>query len=212
MDLKFSECTLISLEKMFDLTVLDESPILESWLTSKMEFSQWEKESLKFFQKLLRHNVHNWNEIELIQNFIGPIFSLANFSGRTYNYFAEREIRGKVGDVVLYGNPDGMIASGFREPEKPYFCFQEYKKHLDPKGDPAGQTLAAMITAQELNQHQYTVYGCYIVGDVWRFMILEEREYSLSNSYSATADKGIFEIFSILKALKNIVKQFANEI
>ena len=138
MELKFSECSLISLEKLFGLEALDECPALQAWLTEKAEISDWERSSLAYFQKILQHNVLSWNEIELIQNFIGPVFALVNFSGKHCNYFAERELRGTVGEVTLYGNPDGMIASGFREPETPYFCFHEYKKHLDPKGDPAG--------------------------------------------------------------------------
>jgi hypothetical protein len=105
------------------------------------------------------------------------------------------------------GEPDGMIASGFREPETSFFCFQEYKKHLDPQGDPAGQALAAMIVAQELNEHRYPIYGCSVVGDMWRFMLLQERTYCLSNSYSATGDIGVFEIFRVLKVLKGLVKQ-----
>jgi hypothetical protein len=203
MELTFRECTLIKLEKLFNLVALDDCPALQEWLAGEADISEWEHQNLLFFRRILNHNVHSWNEIELIQHFIGPIFTLVDFSGKQFNYFAEREFRGQIGEVTLYGNPDGMIASGTREPEKPYFCFQEYKRHLDPKGDPAGQALAAMLAAQELNEHQYPVYGCYVVGDVWRFMLLQEREYCLSAAYSATGD-GLFDIFRILK----IVKQF----
>ena len=205
MEVKFSECSLISLERLFGLEALDDCPALQAWLTSEADISDWERSNLEYFRQLLRHNAHNWNEIELIQNFIGPIFALINFSGKHCNYFAERELRGIVGDVTLYGSPDGMIASGFREPETPYFCFQEYKKHLDPKGDPAGQALAAMLVAQELNGHRRPLYGCYVVGDIWWFMLLQERTYCVSASYSATGGEGIFDIFRILKALKRAV-------
>ncbi len=211
MDLKFGDCSLISLEKLFDLEALDECPALRDWLTEDAAISDWERTILAYLQQLLRHNVHNWNEIELIQNFIGPVFAFVNFSGKHCNYFAERELRGTVDDVALSGNPDGMIASGFREPETPYFCFQEYKKHLDPKGDPAGQALAAMLVAQELNEHHRPLYGCYVVGDMWRFMLLQERAYCLSDSYSATGGDGVFEIFRILKALKARVQQWLEQ-
>lgn len=211
MEVKFNECSLLSLEKLFELEVLDECPALQAWLTGEADISEWERTSLAYFRQLLRHNAHNWNEIELIQNFIGPVFALVNFSGKQYNYFAERELRGAVGEVIMYGNPDGMIASGFREPETPYFCFQEYKRHLDPKGDPAGQALAAMLVAQELNEHRRPVYGCYVVGDIWHFMLLQERTYCLSDAYSATGGDGIFEIFRILKRLKGFVIQLAEQ-
>lgn len=203
-ELKFNECTLLKLDKMFALTQVDECVTLDEWLNQDNEISDWERQNLLFFQKVLIHNVYNWNETELIQNFIGPIFTLVNFSSKRFNYFAERGFGSKVDEVMLSGNPDGIIASGFREPEKPYFCFQEYKRHLDPKGDPAGQALAAMLVAQEINQHKHPIYGCYVVGDIWRFMLLQEREYGMSASYSATGD-GIFDIFRILKVLKTFI-------
>lgn len=37
MELKFSECSLISLEKLFGLDALDDCPALQAWLTEKAE-------------------------------------------------------------------------------------------------------------------------------------------------------------------------------
>ena len=102
------------------------------------------------------------------------------------------------------GNPDSVIASGRRSPKKPYFCFHEFKRQHETKGDPAGQCLAAMLVAQELNEHKHPIYGCYVQGLDWFFMILEGKEYCISNGYMATRDD-IFDIFRILKALKQIV-------
>ncbi|OQY43650.1 MAG: hypothetical protein B6242_14295 [Anaerolineaceae bacterium 4572_78] len=106
--------------------------------------------------------------------------------------------------IELSGNPDGMIASGFRSPKQPYFCFNEYKKTLEQKGDPAGQCLAPMLIAQEMNNHKHKIYGCYVVGAAWYFMILQGKEYTISTFYNAT-DDDIFEIFRILKILKQII-------
>jgi hypothetical protein len=189
---------------MFGLNQIDDCVNLDKWLNHDSDISAWERQSLLFFRQILIHNVHNWNETELIQHFIGPIFTLVNFSSKQFNYFAERGLSGKIGEVTISGNPDGIIASGFREPEKPYFCFQEYKRHLDPKGDPAGQALAAMLIAQEVNEHEHPIYGCYVVGDMWRFMLLQGQEYCISVSYSATSD-GVFDIFRILKVLKGFI-------
>ncbi|MDM8530480.1 hypothetical protein QUF63_04860 [Anaerolineales bacterium HSG25] len=203
-EMKFNECRLIKLDKAFGLNQVDDLAPLDTWLNHDSDISEWERQNLRFFQAVLNHNVHNWNETELIQHFIGPVFTLVNFSSKRFNYFAQREFSGVVDDIELSGNPDGMIASGFREPEKPYFCMQEYKRHLDPKGDPAGQALAAMLVAQELNQHQHPIYGCYVVGDIWRFMLLQGREYGISIAYSASGDS-VFDIFRILKVLKEYV-------
>jgi len=209
-ELKFSECTLLKLEKLFGITLVDKPPVLTTWLRQRAPLSKWERQSLIFFQNILIHNVHSWNEIELIQNFIGPVFALADFaSSKKFNYFAERDLIGQVDGITLYGNPDGMIASGFREPETPFFCFQEYKRHLDPKGDPAGQALAAMLVAQELNQAAHPIYGASVIGEIWQFMTLQGREYSLSTSYVAT-NGGLFDIFRILKVVKQYVMEWTS--
>jgi hypothetical protein len=70
-ELKFSECTLLKLEKRFGLVMVDKLPALTAWLQQPAPLSEWERQSLLFFQRALIHNVHSWNEIELIQNFIG---------------------------------------------------------------------------------------------------------------------------------------------
>jgi hypothetical protein len=98
-----------------------------------------------------------------------------------------------------------MVASGRREPEQPYFAFQEYKKELDPNGDPAGQALAAMLVGQAMEDEPKVMYGCYVVGSIWKFITLDTNNtYSLSNGYEALNDD-IFDIFRILKNLKDIV-------
>ncbi|MCP4348288.1 MAG: hypothetical protein GY795_22600 [Desulfobacterales bacterium] len=202
--LDFKECTLIKLDKMFNLTQTEETRVLQNWLNGEAEISDLEHKILVILQQALKFNVDNWNESELIQHFIGPMFTIVNFSSRKFNVFSERPLSGVVDGIEMGGKPDGMIASGYREPEKPFFCFQEYKKEKNPDGDPAGQTLAAMLVAQEINERQYPVYGCYIRGRVWFFMLSEGREYCISEGYMATRDD-IFEIFRILKVLKSIV-------
>ncbi len=133
------------------------------------------------------------------------MFSLVNFSSYDFNHFSQREVSGTVDKYFLSGKPDSMVASGRREPEKPFFAFQEYKRELDPDGDPAGQALAAMLVGQQMEEVPKTMYGCYVVGSVWKFMALNtDRKYAISQDFSAT-NEYIFEIFRILKNLKNIV-------
>ena len=206
--LPFNQCTLLKLDKLFGLNQIDDWDALMAWLDQPHEISAWEEENLRFFRRVLAHNVHNWNESELIQHFIGPIFTLVDFSDKRFNYFAERRFGGQVDDIEIFGHPDGMVASGYREPEKPFFCFQEYKRHLDPKGDPAGQALGAMLAAQVINEYQHPVYGCYVVGDIWRFMMLQGRTYGMSAAYSATGN-GLFDIFRILKVLRRRIVELA---
>jgi len=51
------------------------------------------------------------------------------------------------------------------------------------------------------------LYGCYIKGEIWHFMMLQERAYCISNGYVATRDD-LFEIFRILKTLKQLITGF----
>lgn len=143
-------------------------------------------------------------------HFIGPMLSLVDFTGENFNAYANRSIKATIGDIELNGIPDGMIAKGRREPEIPYFCFQQYKKEIDPNGHPAAQALGAMLVGQRLNENKSPIYGCYVIGKFWTFMILEEKDYALSQGYDATSDE-ILIIFQILLSLKSIVKVLANE-
>ena len=208
--LTFRECTLFELEKQFALRELFESPLLQEWLTAEADISEFERQTLLNLRRKLKLNVHDWNEVELAYNFIGPVLSLVDYTTEHFNLFAERPLQGVVNGIELGGKPDGVIASGFRRPEIPYFCFHEYKKEQDPEGDAAAQVLAAMLVAQELNAHHHPVYGCYVKGQDWSFMILQGREYAISPPYIATRDD-IFEIFRILKALKQMISSFVAE-
>ncbi|MCI5134360.1 MAG: hypothetical protein D3920_04640 [Candidatus Electrothrix sp. AW2] len=201
----FREWTLAELDRAFKLTVLDTSPVLEDWINGQAEISPFEQQALRSFQTLLKTHVYDWNETELAYNFIGPLMTLVRFSTKEFNFFAERPLSAVVDKVEMTGRPDGIIASGFREPQQPYFCLQEYKQEKDPEGDPAAQVLAAMLVAQELNQHQLPVYGCYVKGEVWHFLTLEERSYAISQGYLASRQADLNEIFCILKHLKVII-------
>ena len=207
----FREWTLAELDRTFQLTVLDTSPVLEDWLNSPAEISSFEQQALCSFQTLLKTHVYDWNETELAYNFIGPLMTLVRFSTKEFNFFAERPLSGVVDKIEMSGRPDGIIASGFREPQQPYFCLQEYKKEKDPEGDPAAQVLAAMLVAQELNEYQLPVYGCYVKGEVWHFLTLEKLSYAISQGYLASRQADLEEIFRILKYLKVIITAFTHK-
>ncbi len=203
----FKECKIEKLDKLFSLRPLPlkRMSILQTWLNGQSEISEQERNYLLILQEYLEENVANWNELELAMNFIGPMFALVQFGyERKFNLFAERSLSGTVEGVELGGKPDGLIATGWREPEKPYFCFQEYKRDKDPDGDPQAQVLAAMLVAQEINERQFPIYGCYVRGRHWYFMALQGKEYSTSVEYSAVKPE-IFDILRILKVLKRMI-------
>lgn len=208
-----STCTLRNVDKNFKTREASTLPALDAWLAMPADISDFERNILTRYQQVLDFNVHDWNEHELDTHFIGPIFSLVNFSTHEFNHFAQRDIGATVDDILLYGRVDGMIASGRREPELPYFAFQEYKRNLDPNGDPAGQCLAAMLVGQTLGtmaeplEPLKAIYGCYVVGRDWYFMTLEDRNYAITKGHNALDSGELFDIFRILKALKSIVAE-----
>jgi hypothetical protein len=57
-----------------------------------------------------------------------------------------------------------------------------------------------MLVAQYLNENSHPVFGCYVIGRTWYFMVLQGSKYAISKDYSC-ADKEIFDIFRILKSL-----------
>lgn len=211
----FRQCTVSKLDDLFGLRKTFASPILDQWLQAEVALSEKERGMLESFQELLILNSDAWNEQELSLHFIGPILALTHFTEPyRFNLFAERKISaivpGRDGDIELSGEPDGIIATGYREPKIPMFAFTEYKRELEPEGDPAGQTLAAMLVGQALNQNQAPVYGAYVVGSDWRFMVLVAQHYTISRDYSALSDE-VFAILRILKALKVIILDLTAE-
>ncbi len=200
----FRDWKLPKLEKRFNLNRIRLSAMLQTWIEAEEAISDFEKSVLAYFGNHLEENIFYWNEQELSMHAIGPIFALTNFTSPKSNLFELRELTGAVDGEEMSGKPDGMISSGKGEPEIPYFCFHEYKKDSDPSGDPTGQCLAAMLVAQSKNEDNAPIYGVTITGENWRFLVLKEKNYDISSSYSA-GSKDIYDIFRILKRLKRII-------
>ena len=208
--LYFSQCTLPLLDKAFGLRSALELGALDDWFlrSAQVTLTELDLNKLADLQELLQVNANSWNEQELSLHFIGPIFSIVKFTDPyRYNLFAQRYIEATVADYLLKGEPDGLIASGYYEPEIPYFAFAEYKRQRDPNGDPAGQALAAMLVGQQLNPAPHPVYGCYVIGRDWFFMALHEKRYAISNGHNALQQPELADILRLLKALKLIVSE-----
>ncbi|MEY4903269.1 MAG: hypothetical protein RLZZ292_1084 [Bacteroidota bacterium] len=200
----FRECTMTKLDDLFGLKQMDTSLALSNWLSMPYELTELERNLLLQLQIKFNKNHIHWNEYELVSHFIVPVFSFVNFTTDYFNDFGERSISAKINNIELSGKPDGIIATGFREPKIPFFCFTEYKPETDPYGEPYGQCLAAMLVGQELNVPKRPIYGCVVKGADWNFMILEDKNYVISKRYVADDDK-LFDIFRILKCLKQLL-------
>lgn len=196
----FRDWTLEKIDESFGLKQVFNTSLLETLLDYNKEVNDFERQYIKDLQAHFILGGDDWNEVELENKFISPLIMFASTPTEQFSYFLERDLALEIDGYHLSGRVDGMIASGFRSPKKPYFCLNEYKKGTDPNGDPRGQALISMLVAQKINDDKFPIYGCYVIGRNWYFMILRGQEYAISNDYSCVNN----EIFDIYKILKNL--------
>jgi hypothetical protein len=204
----FREWDFDKIDEAFGTMQTFQSSALDQWLNYTYNCSDYEKKYIEQLQETLLLGVNDWNEVELENKFISPLIVFAQFDNPNFAYFLERPLSVTINNYELSGIVDGMIATGFRNPKKPYFCLTEYKRQTDPSGNPQGQTLIAMLAAQTLNgTPKQPIYGCFIIGKFWQFMVLEGKNYTLSQSFHADDDE-VFDIYRLLQGLKsNIIAQ-----
>ncbi|TAE00271.1 MAG: hypothetical protein EAZ97_06350 [Bacteroidetes bacterium] len=201
----FKDWTLSKLDDAFGIRQIWTSETLKKWQNIQIDITENETENLLMLQASLIRGGKAWNEVELENKFISPIVMLARIDDEEMGYFLERPLKAVVGNYELSGIVDGVIATGFRDPKKPFFCMHEYKRSVENSGNPDAQALAAMLVVQKLNDNQKPVYGLYIVGLIWNFMVLEGDKYCVSKDYTSDSED-IFAVFRMLKALKQIIK------
>jgi hypothetical protein len=149
-------------------------------------------------QQLLKY-VDTWNEDELKFLFISPLINLVNYKSDNYKIFTQRPMSVKYHEnsKTTSGKVEFMLARGIQTPKIPFFFLHEYKQENRKNNDPLGQLLIAMVAAQIQNADNHILYGCYVSGRNWFFVVLDGREYAVSNAYNA-ADNDIYQIFAIL--------------
>ena len=205
---KYSEAELI---KVFSLMrTKDYTPLMQEWLNVGVpQLTNAEKELFTEIYELVVCRIDGWQEEELKMNFIAFVLKLGYFnSSEKVSGYYDRIISADIDGIFLKVKTDFMLAKGILDmPEKPYFHFQEYKKQKDPYGDPTAQLIEAMLIAQELNQNKKPVYGAYIIGKFWDFVVLQGREYCISKSYDCTDREDLLQIIGILRKFKQILHE-----
>jgi hypothetical protein len=218
----FKSWTRDKLLDAFGLERTVQSPIMQTWLASQQEITDFEKQSLLFDLEKVWLYIDFWNEEEVKIKLIGTIVRLVGYDSKHLSAFADRTLRGIVDGIELYGEPDLMVARGKQEVKSPFFFIHEYKKEAPypPQGeiiaDPAGQLLAAMLVAYENNltepkMKEKPIYGAYVIGRNWFFVILQGREYAISRAYDATQTDDLLDIFRILKAHRQVIREIWGE-
>ena len=100
-----------------------------------------------------------------------------------------------------------MVAKGVLSfHQNPYFHFHEYKPQGNPTGEPMAQFLEAMLLAQEKNQNGKAIYGAEIIGQNWKFVILQGREYCISPTFNSIEREGLLKIIAILRKFRHILE------
>lgn len=203
----FRDWNLDKIDETFKVKLVRRLPILDELLAFEYQPTEFETQFLNKLRDTYFLGGEDWNEAELESKIISPLFVFADIDNEKFAYFIERELSATIGEYELIGKVDGMIASGFRSPKKPFFCMNEYKRATDPTGDPKGQALIAMLVAQKLNEYQHPIFGCYVVGKLWCFMALYDDKYSFSSSYTCD-NEDIFDIYRLIRSLKFQIQKF----
>ena len=66
-----------------------------------------------------------------------------------------------------------------------------------------------MVVSQHPNGGDDILYGCYLTGRSWFFLVLKGREYTLSNTYNAT-EEDVYQIVAILRKIKTLFEHKIN--
>ncbi len=212
--------TLALLEETFGLQKLsatEDMPLLTEWLASEGELSDNENITLNELRLLIIDNVDDWDEEDLKMNVIVFILKMANYvqhKGK-YRVFFDKFISATIDHHTLSSRPDMMLAKGVRnEVRTPYFCFHECLPPYSPqfggnKGgdkDPRGQLLQDMLIAQTVNGSDMPIYGCYVTGRHWYFVVLIGSKYKISRSYDTSLLAELEQVVFILRHFWDILE------
>ena len=207
------------LQEEFDLRREKECEALDAWLAKPdevpIELNEYEQISLDLLIEEAKIFIEEWNEWELREQFIGYVIKLARFNDakRLVSTFSERILEAKVksvrshNDIELSGKVDWMIARGVGTPKKPFLFIHEYKQEGGGNRGNSGQLLATMLAAQELNDDGKPIYGAYVVGRNWFFVVLQGKSYCMTDAYVSTKEIDLKEILRLLKAQKLMINE-----
>ena len=187
----------------------DESmPVLDEWLAAVHTPTSAISEMIEELRAELLVRADAWNEDELKMLFIAPLLAFALGRSKHYKIFTQRPLSIQFPDLNIEasGRVELILARGEQHPRQPFFFFHEYKQERKRDNDPLGQILIAMIAAREENQEKFPLFGCFVTGRLWYFVILDDNKYNVSMAYDSTQKDDILKIFSALKEVKKIIE------
>ena len=205
----FERWTIDEVEEYFSIHQTYQDSTLQTWLSSSSEITDKDQHALEELRQKAYQNIEFWNEEDLKMKFIAFLLALVPFDEEQYKGFLERTIKTTIKGEVVSGIVDYIVATGKAEPQVPFFFLQEYKPQRRPGRDALAQVLSAMLAARERNTPQRTMYGSYVVGRQWFFIVLKENTYTISRAHDITQDD-IFHVVQILRGMKRIIEEWLN--
>jgi hypothetical protein len=199
----FTDWQAEEVEETFGVTRLDTLPILEHFKTLQLAKDHPFYTMIEGYRKEALWLIESWNEDEYKFLFISPFLKLVNFTNRVYNVFTQRpmSVQYDNGTKTTAGKVEWMLARGRQNPKQPHFFLHEYKPEKNRDNDPLGQLLIAMVAAREINKDDQPIYGIYVNGRNWFFVVFTGTTYAVSQLYAITTDD-IFDLFAILQYLR----------
>ncbi len=181
--------------------------LLDVLLEKENDIIDFDPIEIKKLQERLAKMEFAWNEFEFQTFFINPILQIVGFQKLKYRIFLENNLKTQLKGKAISGRVNMMLAKNWQIPSNPFFFIEQYKTLTNPNGDPIGQLLIEMVTAQALNNEpEEPIYGCYIIGRNWFFVVLENGKYAISKAYDAT-ETDIYDIVGIFKKIKIMFEQ-----
>ncbi len=202
----FSTIKFSDLEEIVSIKVVDNDAKFDEWFETPYNLDDTE---VLFFENLIQKNktrVAFYMEENLKAKFIIPILNLVDFVFEPVSDWYDTVLSGTLNGVEFRGFTDFMVASGTESPRKPYFFIQEFKPSV-PDKDPRIQLLAELLVTIEKNKTTI-MRGGYIVGQLWKFVILEkvgenQFEYVVSKAFDSLDLDDLKQIYVILQAVKH---------
>lgn len=200
-------------EQAFGLTRLRTLPFLEGVKKLSLPDTHPEKERLESYRLEVFDYIDTWNEDEYKFSFISPFLKLVSFNTPYYKVFTQRPMSVKYDNdtKTSTGNVEFMLARGKQTPQKPHFFLHEYKPEKNRDNDPLGQLLIAMVASQKINQDDAPIYGFYVNGRNWFLVVLDGKNYAVSNPYVVTSND-IFTLFAVLLHIRDLMNDLYSKI
>jgi hypothetical protein len=185
------------------------TPLLDEWLDVEDPIlNQGEKYIFEHTYTKGTQKMTTWSEEDLKMKFISPVLELGGVMEDTiFASFFDKKLEAKVDGYNLSVKADFVIAKGLLDYMiRPFFHFQEYKPEKNPTGDPMAQLLEAFLIGQAQNDDNKPLYGCEVVGQSWRFIVMKNRTYSVSKTFNSMEREDLLKIISILRKFREILE------